>query len=338
MVTALPGGHVYFGWTQKDRYYPDYLDHCSGIPHWLASFSCGERLSARTISGFGQADSGEVKISGPGMITVRHGASAPASDASFVAVWEAGMAGSPEVRLYGRLNDVTGKPLGELFDVDTVSGAAYVGWRFPSVAYVSQPAIVVVWESPGGAGILARLFSTDGLALGEPFEVDSLTESKALLPDVAGVAGGGFVVAWGTFDLDGDGQGVFARRFGPDGTPEGDQFQVNTEWEGVQSQAAVAAFASGRWIVVWNTWPDPGSDPYTGSTYDVHGQLFNSDGTKQGSEFVVNSFQTGTQGSPDVVAFSDGSFVVVWASKEQDGAGRDVFAQRFNADASRTYR
>ena len=51
-----------------------------------------------------------------------------------------------------------------------------------------------------------------------------------------------------------------------------------------------------------------------------------------GEEFRVNSYTTETQYRPAVASHLDGSFVVVWNSRDQDGSDWGVFAQRYDAD------
>ena len=50
-----------------------------------------------------------------------------------------------------------------------------------------------------------------------------------------------------------------------------------------------------------------------------------------GQEFQVNTTTTDFQIAPDVAMAADGSFVVVWESRDQDGSGDGIFAQRFDA-------
>ncbi len=52
------------------------------------------------------------------------------------------------------------------------------------------------------------------------------------------------------------------------------------------------------------------------------------------TETRVNTYTSGSQGSPAVAIDDDGDFVVVWASYGQDGSNNGVYAQRFNADGT----
>jgi hypothetical protein len=50
-----------------------------------------------------------------------------------------------------------------------------------------------------------------------------------------------------------------------------------------------------------------------------------------GPEFQVNSYTADRQYVPAVASDANGSFVVVWSSRGQDGSGYGIFGQRFNA-------
>jgi hypothetical protein len=142
---------------------------------------------------------------------------------------------------------------------------------------------------------------------------------------VASATGGGFLVAWNRIG-DGEGTGVFARVYDVAGNPIGAEFMVNTYTLYSQLFPAVAADASGRFVVVWSSYQD-------GGEYGVFGQRFNSAGGKIGGEFQVNSHTEYTQGyqGASVSAGAAGDFVVAWSSYYQDGYGWGVFAQRFDA-------
>ena len=53
-----------------------------------------------------------------------------------------------------------------------------------------------------------------------------------------------------------------------------------------------------------------------------------------GSEFIVNTFTTGSQEFVSVATDSDGNFVVVWYSGDQDGDSDGIYAQRYNSSGT----
>ncbi len=57
--------------------------------------------------------------------------------------------------------------------------------------------------------------------------------------------------------------------------------------------------------------------------------------TPSGSEFQVNTYNTGNQRNADVTMAADGSFIVVYTSDGGDGDFGTVFAQRYNANGTK---
>jgi hypothetical protein len=53
-----------------------------------------------------------------------------------------------------------------------------------------------------------------------------------------------------------------------------------------------------------------------------------------GGEFQVNTYTTDIQRAPSLAMDSDGDFVVVWESQNQDGSARGVFARRFGSSSA----
>ena len=142
---------------------------------------------------------------------------------------------------------------------------------------------------------------------------------------------GDFLVVWdghstGT-DMDSSVQG---RRYGSDGLPLGDQFQVNTYTTQFQYRPAVAGAANGDFLVVWMSYDTSGS--LVGST--VQGQRYASNGSAQGSEFRVSTYDAPGGKVPAATATDDGGFVVAWGSYEGYASDYDIRAKRYASDGS----
>jgi hypothetical protein len=105
----------------------------------------------------------------------------------------------------------------------------------------------------------------------------------------------------------------------------GPEFPVNTLTAQDQYQAAVAAHADGRFVVVWS------SSLRDGDGLGIAAQRYAASGTPVSAEFVVNTFTGGKQYTPAVAVTPAGGFVVVWASYGQDGNHFGVFGQRYDA-------
>ena len=173
--------------------------------------------------------------------------------------------------------------------------------------------------------------------VGAEFQVNTFTTGVQEGATAAQAANGSFVVAWtsgrGNANQDGSYTGVFGQRFDASGAPQGSEFQVNSYTTGDQRGAAVAADASGNFVVVWSSGKLWGTvvSGQDGSSAGVFGQRFDASGVPQGGEFQVNSYTTGAQASPRVACGANGDFVVVWSSAGQDGSIDGVFGQRFDA-------
>ncbi len=104
--------------------------------------------------------------------------------------------------------------------------------------------------------------------------------------------------------------------------------QVNQYNYSSQLHSDVATLADGSHVVVWMSYYQDGS------SYTAMGRLFDADGNAVGNEFQINTTTYYDQSYPSVAANGDGGFSVSWSSTNQDGSGRGVYGQRFDANAS----
>ncbi len=144
--------------------------------------------------------------------------------------------------------------------------------------------------------------------------------------DIAVAADGSFVVTWTDSALDGAAAGIFMQRFAVDGTAIGSETQVNTYTTGSQEYSAVAMDDAGNFVVTWESFAQDGDGD------GIYAQRFNSDGVKQGSEFLVNTlYTTSYQWRPDVAMHSTtGDFTIIWEDNGVDG----IYMKRFSSDGT----
>ncbi|MBI2665140.1 putative metal-binding motif-containing protein [Candidatus Woesearchaeota archaeon] len=137
------------------------------------------------------------------------------------------------------------------------------------------------------------------------------------------VFGNGYCLfVWDSYSQDGSNKGIYARRCDSFGMPLGEEFLVNTYTSNVQENPTVA-FGNEIYFVVWE---GKGSD----DSYGVFGQLLNSDGSKLGSEFRVNSYRTNIQKNPSI-AYAHDNFMVIWEGEGlEDNYG--VYGQIYTVD------
>ncbi|MGF1581080.1 MAG: matrixin family metalloprotease [Gemmataceae bacterium] len=187
---------------------------------------------------------------------------------------------------------------------------------------------VMVWES--GSDVYAQRFTADGETLGSPFRVHNSTSGTQAEPSVAMSDDGLFVVVWenssgGDDDDDEGSREIYGQMFRfDDGSKYGSQFQANTSTSGSMSEPDVAMSDDGEFVVAWE-----GS-----SNSDVRARRYDANGNPQGSDFRVNSYNSGTQEDVAIAIDDLGNFVVVWESYGQDGSGEGVYGQRYWANGN----
>ena len=86
--------------------------------------------------------------------------------------------------------------------------------------------------------------------------------------------------------------------------------------------------SNGDFIVVWESWHQDGSDR------GIYAQYFNNDGTKIGTEFLVNSSTNFSQCKPAVSFFDDNKYIIVWESWDETEIGYNLFAKIFDENVN----
>ena len=159
------------------------------------------------------------------------------------------------------------------------------------------------------------------------FQVNTYTDNYQSYPSVTALTDGGWLVTWKSMSQDGSYSGIYAQRYAADGNTVDDEFQVNT-YTSSKYSPSVTALTDGGWLVTWM------SRSQDGSGGGIYAQRYGIDGGTVDDEFQVNTYTTGSQGSPSVTNLSDGGWLVTWVSDSQDGSGFGIYAQRYSADGS----
>lgn len=160
---------------------------------------------------------------------------------------------------------------------------------------------------------------------GVDFQANTYTADAQTEAAVAALASGGYVVAWQSAGQDGDGLGVFFRRYGADGTPLGAEVGVNEAKAGNQYTPAVSGLGDGGFVVAWQ------EDVRDGDGLGVMARRYDAHGRPHGGEFPLNAHAAGHQYGPALAGLSDGGFVAAWTSADQDGSGLGIYVRRYDA-------
>ena len=131
-------------------------------------------------------------------------------------------------------------------------------------------------------------------------------------------ADGSYIIVWiDNNGLDGNTEGIFGQRFNASGAKVGGEFQVNTTFSGQQFSPTIAVAPDGSFIVAWEG---------PGSGIDVFAQRFTKDGVKVRGEFLLNTTVSGSQTSPELQFYPDGTWVAGFVDASQS------VLQRFDTD------
>ncbi len=188
---------------------------------------------------------------------------------------------------------------------------------------------IVVWQSNVEGGnawdIFARRYNAAGIAQGNAFQVNTFTANNQFVPRVATDSSGNFVIVWESEGQDGNSYGIYCKRYDSSGVVLGPEFRVNTTTLDSQHNPTIAMSPNGNFVVSWV------SDHQDGDLQGVYAQRFNAAGVEQGTEFQVNTYTINAQRRPNATIDAAGNFVIVWESIGQDGSGKGIYGQRYNA-------
>ncbi len=202
-------------------------------------------------------------------------------DGSFVVVWQGLGSADTDISLWsvhGQRYAADGLPMGDEFQVNTYTTDGQTG---AEVSIAADNSFVVVWTSDGSEdtdsgslSIQGRRYASDGSPLGGEFQVNTFTTSDQAGAALAQGTAGDFVVVWdsiGSPGSDSSNRSVQGQCFAADGSPIGEQFQVNSYTTPEQNRPEVAIDSGARFVVLWESY---GSDGTDSSRYSVQGQRF----------------------------------------------------------------
>jgi hypothetical protein len=233
--------------------------------------------------------------------------------------------------IYAQRFDSSGTPQGINLKVNDDAGSA--DQYNPAIAMDGSGNFVITWtDSRNGndnLDIYAQRYNSSGIPLGSNFKVN----------DDAGITGqwssaitmdnsGNFAITWTDYrngDLNPD---VYAQRYNSSGIPLGSNFKVNDDaGTADQYDPAIAVDLPGNFVITW-------ADLRNGNS-DIYAQRFNSSGTPQGANFMVND-DAGTtdQHDPAIAMDSSGNFVIAW--DDVRNGNLDIYAQGYNSSGTAT--
>jgi len=231
-------------------------------------------------------------------------------------------------------------PVGSEFQVNQWTDG---GQEQAAVAHQSDGSFLAVWGdfsgTPDGSdrAVIGRLFDASATPLTGDFVINSDTVGAQHLPSVAAIPGGGFAVAWRTFES--GAEGIRAQLLDAAGAKVGSEVVVASDTSSstlTTVRPRIAAGTLGGFLVVW----EEDSTAFGGPGF---GQLLDSSLALSGSKFALSPY-TAKAPTPAVAALTGGRYLVGWegnvpglagaALRVFDSAGVPLGAQLGTSDSS----
>ncbi|MEQ8320498.1 MAG: tandem-95 repeat protein, partial [Rhodospirillales bacterium] len=251
------------------------------------------------------------------------------AEGGWVSTWTSEGQDGSSFGVYGQRFDAGGNTVGSEFQVNTYTSGIQSLSRAVALA---DGGFNIFWNSYGQDGdlfgVFGQKYDAAGATVGGEFQVNEYTDNYQLITGSANLADGGSVVVWQSNGIDGDLYEVYAKRFDANGDPVGSDFRVNSTIASQQANPDVAGLSTGGFVAVWE------SSFQDGSQTGAYLQRFDASGNQVGGEIQANTHTDRDQRNVAVSETSDGAFVVVWESNEQDGDGFGIYGQRFEADGT----
>jgi hypothetical protein len=216
------------------------------------------------------------------------------NDGDFVITWQSEGQDGDGYGVFAQRYNSSGVAQGGEFQVNTTTANEQ---SVPSIAMDNDGDFVITWQSYGqdgdGYGVFAQRYNSSGVAQGSEFQVNSHTTYDQSQPSIAMDSIGKFIITWSSYEQDGNGWGVFAKRFNPNNTApvaRGDSASLNEDGSIVINVLANDTDANGDIISITGatygargstqgTWNGTvsNSGPWNGILYTPDGNYFGTD-------------------------------------------------------------
>ncbi len=164
--------------------------------------------------------------------------------------------------------------------------------------------------------------------------VNSTASGDQDRPAIALSGDGSFVAAWEDDSSAADGADnldVLIRGFVPGGCEGFSDLSADVDTAGDQREPALAADASGNFVVTW------ADDTDGNGVYQIRARGFAPDGSERFAEFTVNSVATGQQRDPAIAMAPDGRFAIAWEDDPQNDGDSQILVRGFAADGTELF-
>lgn len=199
------------------------------------------------------------------------------------------------------------------------------------LAHLANGSVAAAWfDAAAGLVRLAVIAPGGGVLASNTADIPGTTAGGR--PEIAALAGGGFVVVWQTVAEAAGGLpgGLVAQRFDAAGAASGGPITV-AEPGTALADPVVAGRPSGGFVIAWaDRTGEAGGGLGDASGSAIHARAYAADGTPATDLIRVNSATLGDQLDPTISVLADGDVVIGWTTRDPvagDGSGSSVQAQ-----------
>jgi len=252
------------------------------------------------------------------------------STGSYFIVWED--RSNNVFNIYGQRYSADGLPLGSNFIINN-GDTTNLKKRFPKLATNQCGNSIVAWITSnifGDFQIYARLYDSNGLALGNSFKVNDddgfLGISDYLYENEFAVGidnSNNYIISWIEYQNHKD--GISYKVYNSDGTLKKNTNQVNFDADVLVFDYSMCMGPNGFFVISWVNWNNDSGD-------NIYAQLFNSIGNPIGNNLLIND----VPGSiyrflpPTLSMDKNGNFCIAW--QDNRNGNFDIYGQMYSAD------
>jgi hypothetical protein len=161
--------------------------------------------------------------------------------------------------VYAALENGSGASAPMMVSGDGLAASVSTAAPLPHVAALAGGGFVVAWDSYSNdpraftiSDVFFQRYDDAGNPLGAITQADVDSGTGRFDAGVAALSDGGFVITWQAQNGDYDGNGVFGRRFGADGSAlDPHEFEINQQRQGDQASPEVTALHGGGFATAW---------------------------------------------------------------------------------------
>jgi hypothetical protein len=291
------------------------------IISWLDSRDRISGIYLQHYNQFGEPEGGNIRVADGEFYPISSSDIAKTPSSYLALTWE-GYRCSYDRDIFSIILDQKGEIVKEGFKVNDDSGSS--SQNNPAIAASPSGRFTISWDDRRlcETDIFFQIFNSSGEFLGSNLKVnqESYETRFTAYSSNSMDSSGNSVIAFSGY------YGTFFQRYDSNGQKSGDNTRVNENfpvyWEPTPD---VSMNPEGAFVVVWD-------QKINSLPQMIFAQLFDFQGNKVNSNFIVNSFIDTTQYShyPKVATTPSGNLVMVWQSSHQIDYESEIWGQSYN--------